>query len=98
MVTMNHDYTKGQMIGLAVGFMIIPTVFYGLRVWAKLLVKRFAWDDYLTGAALVSITGLVCWVWKKAKHSQVISITCCTLQLASMYIINSCSESIKLTV
>ncbi|KXH66341.1 hypothetical protein CSAL01_03935 [Colletotrichum salicis] len=53
MVTMNHDYTKGQMIGLAIGFMIIPTVFYGLRVWAKLLVKRFAWDDYLTGAALL---------------------------------------------
>lgn len=68
MVTMNHDYTKGQMIGLAVGFMIIPTVFYGLRVWAKLLVKRFAWDDYLTGGALVSVTELVCWVWKKAKQ------------------------------
>lgn len=58
MVTMNHDYTKGQMIGLAVGFMIIPTVFYGLRMWAKLLVKRFAWDDYLTGAALVSFPGI----------------------------------------
>lgn len=68
MVTMNHDYTKGQMIGLAVGFMIIPTVFYGLRVWAKLLVKRFAWDDYLTGGALVSVMGLMCWVWKKAKQ------------------------------
>lgn len=53
MVTMNHEYTKGQMIGLAIVFMIIPTVFYGLRLWAKLLVKRFAWDDYLTGAALV---------------------------------------------
>ncbi|KAG8161289.1 hypothetical protein KVR01_009553 [Diaporthe batatas] len=65
MVTMNYDYTKGQMIGLAVGFMIIPTVFYGLRIWAKLLVKRFALDDYLTGAALtkfalnmISILGL----------------------------------------
>lgn len=58
MVTMNHDYSKGQMIGLAVGFMIIPTVFYGLRIWAKLLVKRFAWDDYLTGAALVSVSEL----------------------------------------
>lgn len=68
MVTMNHDYTKGQMIGLAVGFMIIPTVFYGLRVWAKLLVKRFAWDDYLTGGALVSVTELVRWVWEKAKQ------------------------------
>lgn len=42
MVTMNHDYSKAQMIGLAVGFMIIPTVFYGLRIWAKLLVKWFA--------------------------------------------------------
>ncbi|KAI8206869.1 hypothetical protein K4K58_006189 [Colletotrichum sp. SAR11_239] len=49
---MNHDYTKGQMIGLAVGFMIIPTIFYVLRIWAKLLVKRFALDDYLAGFAL----------------------------------------------
>jgi hypothetical protein len=57
MVTMNHEYTKGQMISLAIVFMIIPTVFYGLRLWAKLLVKRFAWDDYLTGAALVSFFG-----------------------------------------
>ncbi|KAF4921666.1 Satratoxin biosynthesis SC1 cluster protein 4 [Colletotrichum viniferum] len=62
---MNHDYTKGQMIGLAVGFMIIPTIFYVLRIWAKLLVKRFAWDDYLAGFALL------------------VSITCCTLQLAT---------------
>lgn len=54
MVTMTHEYTKGQMIGLAVGFMTISIVFYGLRVWARLLVKRFALDDYLAGAALVS--------------------------------------------
>jgi hypothetical protein len=54
MVIMSHDYTQGQMIGLAIAFMILPTVFYGLRVWAKILVKRLAWDDYLTGAALVS--------------------------------------------
>lgn len=73
MVTMNHDYTKGQMIGLAVGFMIIPTVFYGLRVWAKLLVKRFAWDDYLTGAALVSVMGffslIMLWIRNKAEQN-----------------------------
>lgn len=73
MVTMNHDYTKGQMIGLAVGFMIIPTVFYGLRMWAKLLVKRFAWDDYLTGAALVSVMKLfnpiVLWIRTKAEQN-----------------------------
>lgn len=73
MVTMNHDYTKGQMIGLAVGFMIIPTVFYGLRMWAKLLVKRFAWDDYLTGAALVSVMELfrpiILWIRMKAEQN-----------------------------
>ncbi|KAI3390610.1 hypothetical protein diail_9089 [Diaporthe ilicicola] len=49
---MTHDYTKGQMIGLAVGFMVISIVFYAFRVWARLLVKRFALDDYLAGAAL----------------------------------------------
>ncbi|KAI8170927.1 Satratoxin biosynthesis SC1 cluster protein 4 [Colletotrichum sp. SAR 10_70] len=65
---MNHDYTKGQMIGLAVGFMIIPTIFYVLRIWAKLLVKRFALDDYLAGFAL---------------FLELVSITCCTLQLAT---------------
>lgn len=54
-IQMNHDYSKGQMIGLAVGFIIIPTFFYALRLWAKMLVAgRFAWDDYLTGLALVS--------------------------------------------
>lgn len=74
MVTMNHEYTKGQMIGLAIVFMIIPTVFYGLRLWAKLLVKRFAWDDYLTGAALVRITepSLPLPSWHEVKTEQVV--------------------------
>jgi hypothetical protein len=55
MVTMNHEYSKGQMIGLAVGFTIIPVVFFGLRLWAKSIGSRsFALDDYLAGAALVS--------------------------------------------
>ncbi|KAF9881461.1 FAD binding domain-containing protein [Colletotrichum karsti] len=53
---MNHNYTKDQMIGLALGFMIIPSIFYAFRIWAKLLVKRFAWDDYLAGLALVTAT------------------------------------------
>jgi hypothetical protein len=43
-----------MMISLAVGFMILPLVFVCLRVWAKVLAKRLAWDDYLTMAALVS--------------------------------------------
>jgi hypothetical protein len=51
---MDHNYTKDMMIGLAVGFMILPVVFVCLRVWAKVLAKRLAWDDYLTIAALVS--------------------------------------------
>ncbi|KAH6953822.1 hypothetical protein BKA56DRAFT_604426 [Ilyonectria sp. MPI-CAGE-AT-0026] len=50
---MIHDYTKGQMVGLAVGFMILPIFFYALRIWAKLLIKRFTLDDYVAGAALV---------------------------------------------
>jgi hypothetical protein len=51
--TMNHNYTKDMMIGLAVGFMILPVVFVALRIWAKVLSKRLAWDDYLTFGALV---------------------------------------------
>ena len=42
------------MIGLAIGFMVLPTVFYGLRVWARLLINRVTLDDYLAGGALVS--------------------------------------------
>ena len=51
---MDHNYTKDMMIGLAVAFMILPVVFVSLRVWAKVLAKRLAWDDFLTIAALVS--------------------------------------------
>lgn len=53
---MQHNYTKEMMIGLAVGFMILPVVFIGLRIWAKVISKRMAWDDYLAIAALVSKT------------------------------------------
>lgn len=57
MVNMDHNYTKEMMIGLAVGFMILPVIFVGLRIWAKVISKRLAWDDYLTIAALaVSVT------------------------------------------
>jgi hypothetical protein len=51
---MNHNYTKEMMISLAVAFMILPVVFIGLRIWAKVISKRLAWDDYLAIAALVS--------------------------------------------
>ncbi|KAH6629403.1 hypothetical protein C7974DRAFT_185841 [Boeremia exigua] len=54
---MQHNYTKSSMIGLAIAFMILPLSFISLRIWAKTLAKRFAWDDYLAIAALlVSLT------------------------------------------
>jgi hypothetical protein len=52
---MLQNYSKGMMIGLAVAFMILPIVFIGLRLWAKLLsAKKTGWDDYLAGFATVS--------------------------------------------
>lgn len=53
---MKHNYTKGSMIGLSVAFMILPLTFMSLRVWAKVMGKRFALDDYLAVGALVSLT------------------------------------------
>lgn len=62
---MNHNYTKGMMVGLAIGFMILPLVFVGLRLWAKRLAKRIGWDDYLTIAALVRYLKAKC----ESKHT-----------------------------
>lgn len=50
---MEYNYTKGSMIGLSVAFMILPLSFMCLRIWAKLISKRFAMDDYLATGALV---------------------------------------------
>ncbi|KAJ4305489.1 hypothetical protein N0V90_001020 [Kalmusia sp. IMI 367209] len=53
MVAMKQDYSQGMMIGLGVVFMIIPTAFVGLRVWAKHLGSRkLALEDYLCFSAL----------------------------------------------
>ena len=42
------------MVGLAVIFLVIPTVFVGLRLWAKHLgAKGITWDDYLAFGSLV---------------------------------------------
>jgi hypothetical protein len=51
---MQHNYTKEMMIRLAVAFMVLPVIFVSLRIWAKVLSKRLAWDDHLTVAALAS--------------------------------------------
>lgn len=53
MLYMSTEYSKEQMIGLALGFMILPIVFYGLRVWARILINRITLDDYLAGGALM---------------------------------------------
>ncbi|KAF2788206.1 hypothetical protein K505DRAFT_286526 [Melanomma pulvis-pyrius CBS 109.77] len=55
---MNHNYSKGLMITLALVFMLMPLLFVSLRMWAKFLsTKRLGWDDHLTVAALaVSMT------------------------------------------
>lgn len=51
---MTGSYSKGQMIGLGINFIILPAIAVGLRVWAKLLkIRRLACDDYLIFAALV---------------------------------------------
>lgn len=55
---MRHNYTKGSMIALAISFMLLPLIFVCLRIWAKSITKRFAWDDYLAIGALVSRQGL----------------------------------------
>jgi hypothetical protein len=56
MVALKQDYSRGMMIGLGVVFMIIPTVFVSLRIWAKHLGSRkLGLDDYLCVLALVSI-------------------------------------------
>lgn len=51
---MQHNYTKGSMVGLSVAFIILPLTFMSLRAWAKVLAKRLALDDYLAIGALVS--------------------------------------------
>lgn len=58
---MQHNYSKEMMIRLAVAFMVLPTIFVGLRIWAKVISKRLAWDDYLTVGALVSQSQLCTW-------------------------------------
>ncbi|KAF2260277.1 hypothetical protein CC78DRAFT_473365 [Lojkania enalia] len=51
---MKQDYSQGLMIGLGVTFMLISSIFVGLRVFAKRLGRRgMAWEDHLCFAALV---------------------------------------------
>ena len=46
--------SKGETIAIAVIFMVLPTGFVSLRVWAKTMGRAgLGWDDYLIFLALV---------------------------------------------
>jgi hypothetical protein len=73
-----------MMVGLAIAFMVLPFVFVCLRLWAKRIAKRVGWDDFLTIAALVRDLWAVQSVAGTTNQlRQAVSITCCSLQLAS---------------
>ncbi|KAI1151046.1 hypothetical protein F4825DRAFT_477484 [Nemania diffusa] len=56
---MQQSYSKDLIIGLAVTFMIVPSIFVALRIWARFLKgKPLGLDDYLCAGALVF--GIVC--------------------------------------
>ncbi|KAI2619893.1 hypothetical protein GGR54DRAFT_630457 [Hypoxylon sp. NC1633] len=56
---MQQSYSKELMIGLAIAFIIVPSIFVGLRIWARLLkFKALQFNDYLCLGALV--VGFVC--------------------------------------
>jgi hypothetical protein len=48
-------YDKEQMIGIAAFCAALPTIFVGLRVWAKLIRAGLSLDDYLIFPALVRV-------------------------------------------
>ncbi|KAI0454137.1 hypothetical protein F5B21DRAFT_514904 [Xylaria acuta] len=52
-------YSKELMIGLAVGAIVLPTIFFGLRLWARRLRRtRLSTDDWLCFAGL--LVGYTC--------------------------------------
>lgn len=53
---MDQSYSKGQQVAIGVIFLILPTAFVGLRVWARIVSRAgLSWDDYLIFLALVSL-------------------------------------------
>ncbi|KAI1409256.1 hypothetical protein F5Y13DRAFT_182153 [Hypoxylon sp. FL1857] len=56
---MQQSYSKGLMISLAIAFIIVPSIFVGLRIWSRRLKRKaLQLDDYLCLGALV--VGIVC--------------------------------------
>jgi hypothetical protein len=50
-------YTQGEMIALGVVFVILPTVFVGLRLWARFMRRAgLGADDYTILVGWVSLS------------------------------------------
>ena len=46
--------SQGQVVAIAIIFMLLPGAFVGMRVWAKFLSQgRLTWDDYTIFGAMV---------------------------------------------
>ncbi|CAG8977585.1 hypothetical protein HYALB_00008361 [Hymenoscyphus albidus] len=58
MIFIADNYSKSQMIGLGIAFIILPIVAITLRIWAKLLSRgTIVLDDYLILVALAFAIG-----------------------------------------
>ena len=52
---MEEDYSKAQMIGLGISFIIVPVIAVASRLVAKVIGRKgLGWDDIMVVSALVS--------------------------------------------
>lgn len=50
------NYSRNQMIGIGISFLVLPVFAVAARIWAKILCRKgIRLDDYLIIIALVSI-------------------------------------------
>ena len=77
------DFSKSQMIGIGISFLILPIAAVGVRIWAKTLSRKgITLDDYLILAALVSLQTPESVVFG-AHYCEAIAIACCVTQLVA---------------
>lgn len=58
---MGDSYSQGQMIALGIVWIVLPTLFVALRIWAKTLGRAGVWwDDLMIVLALVRPLPLIC--------------------------------------
>ena len=77
------DFSKSQMIGIGISFLILPIAAVGVRIWAKTLSRKgITLDDYLIFAALVSTQNPRSLAFG-AHYYEPIAIACCVTQLVA---------------